>query len=289
MFFDPTYRPEVKIVYQTSIASSQDHEKVIAFLEKQGLLENSWLIRSVSDAFQYNPDYISVVICQLHDELAGVAYILDYRKLPPDPARDKMDYNCEVNIDAVNHEAFKTLLGIFPDDTRGNSQIFRPIIQECFRELPNAKGMEDDFYFTVSAKTFQPVKGENVIELTANDIGLFEGCEEPLSWEYNRSPVFAIIRNGRVATSVVVFDVIPRIAGAKHRVIAVSGLYTETKYRRMGLGKQLVSHVTEKILNDGNLPIYWTDPKNIASQSLAKSLGYWQFGQKIIYRWGKKA
>jgi predicted GNAT family acetyltransferase len=56
----------------------------------------------------------------------------------------------------------------------------------------------------------------------------------------------------------------------------------------MGLGKRLVSHVTEIILQDGNVPIYWTEPENIASQSLAKSLGYYQIGQKIIYRWRKK-
>lgn len=97
------------------------------------------------------------------------------------------------------------------------------------------------------------------------------------------------MRDDRVATSIRVGTGMPKSAKTERRVIAMPDLYTETKYRRMGLGRQLVSHVTGKILNDGNVPMYWTEPENIASQSLAKSLGYWQVGQIITYRWRKKA
>jgi len=277
-------------VYQTSIASSKDHEEVIAFLERQSLLENAWLIWDISTVFQYNPDGIySVLICRLHDDIVGVARILDYRKMPPSPSGSKPDHDYDSRIDAANRDAVKALLEAFPTDALGNFPIFRPMIQEYFRELPDSKRMEGDLYFSVSAERFRPVTGESVIELTANDVGLFEGCEKKRSWEYSKSPVFAMMRDDRVATSVRVGAVIPKTAGTKRRVIAITGLYTETKYRRMGLGRQLVSHVTGKILNDGNVPIYWTGPENIASQSLAKSLGYWQIGQMITYRWRKRA
>lgn len=277
-------------MYRTSIASSKDHEEVIAFLERQGLLENAWLIWDIFTVFQYNPDGIySVLICRLHDDIVGVACILDYRKMPPSPSGSKPDHDYDSRIDAVNRDAVKALLEAFPTDALGNFSIFRPMIQEYFRELPDAKRMEGDLYFSVSAKHFRAVTGESVIELTANDVGLFEGCEKKRSWEYSKSPVFAMMRDDRVATSVRVGAVIPKTARTKRRVIAITGLYTETKYRRMGLGRQLVSHVTGKILNDGNVPVYWTEPENIASQSLAKSLGYWQIGQIITYRWRKKA
>jgi len=72
-------------MYQISIASNTDREKVIVFLERQGLLENAWFIWFVSDAFQYNSNGISVLTCQLDDELVGVAYILDYWKISPSP------------------------------------------------------------------------------------------------------------------------------------------------------------------------------------------------------------
>lgn len=277
-------------MYRTSIASSKDHEEVIAFLERQSLLGNAWLIWDISTVFQYNPDGIySLLICRLHDDIVGVACILDYRKIPPSSSGSKPDHDYDSRIDAANRDAVKALLEAFPTDALGNFRIFRPMIQEYFRELPDAKRIEGDLYFSVSAERFRPVTGESVIELTANDVGLFEGCEKKRSWEHSKSQVFAIMRDDRVATSARVGAVIPKTAKAKRRIIAIIDLYTETKYRRMGLGRQLVSHVTGKILNDGNVPIYWTEPENIASQSLAKSLGYWQIGQMITYRWRKRA
>ena len=277
-------------MYRTSIASSKDREEVIAFLGKQGLLENAWLIWDISTVFQYNPDGIySLLICRLHDDIVGVAFILDYRRIPPSSSGSKPDHDYDSRIDAANRDAVKALLEAFPTDALGNFRIFRPMIQEYFRELPDAKRIEGDLYFSVSAERFRPVTGESVIELTADDVGLFEGCEKKRSWEHSKSQVFAIMRDDRVATSVRVGAVIPKTAKAKRRVIAIIDLYTETKYRRMGLGRQLVSHVTGKILNDGNVPIYWTEPENFASQSLAKSLGYWQIGQMITYRWRKRA
>ena len=100
-------------MYQASIASSKDREKVIAFLEKQGLLENAWFIWDVSTAFQYNPDGVySVLICRLRDDIAGVARILDYRKITPSPSGFKPDHDYDSRIDAVNRDAVKALLGV---------------------------------------------------------------------------------------------------------------------------------------------------------------------------------
>jgi len=277
-------------MYQISTASSQDREEVIAFLEKQGLLENAEFISNVFDAFQYSPEGISVLICRLCDELVGVARILEYWKIPPSPSGFKIDYDYDAHIDAVNREAVKALLEMFPTDMLGDFPVIRPMIQEYFQELHDAKRIEGNLDFTTSSEHFRPVSGENVVELTANDVGLFEGCERQRSWEYleyDKDQVFAIIRNNRVATSVAIGAIIPKSA-TKRRVIEIGGLYTETKYRHMGLGKRLISHVTEIILQDGNIPIYWAGPKNIASQSLAKSLGYYQIGQMVTYRWRKK-
>lgn len=279
-------------MYQTSIASSQDHEKVLAFLEKQGLVENVWLIQDVSNALLYNSDWNSVMICRFYDEIIGVAHVLDWRKIPPSPSGYKPKFDYEVRMDAVDRKTLETLIEAFPTDLVGEFRVFRPMIQKYFQELPDAKcmGVDGGLYFTISPERFQPVIGENVIELTANDAGLFEGCEEQRSWEYRaeEDKVFAIVYNDRAVTSVGIGAITPK-TGTKHRVIAIGGLYTETKYRRMGLGKRLVSHVTEIILQDGNVPIYWTEPENIASQSLARSLGYWQIvGQTITYRWRKK-
>jgi len=98
---------------------------------------------------------------------------------------------------------------------------------------------------------------------------------------------FAIIRNSRIATSVEIFIAKPKTE-TKNQTIAIAALYTETQYRCMGLGKQLVSHVTKTIFHDGHDPIYWTEPENTASQALAMKLGYRQVTQAITFHWVKK-
>jgi len=270
-------------MYQISIASNPDREEIFAFLEKQGSVLNAWLIWEVSDAFQYNPDGISVLICRLGDEIVGVAHILDWIKTPPGPSGWKPNYDYDVRMDAVDREAVEALVEAFPIGLLGHFWIFRPMIQEYFQELSDATHTDGDLYFTVSPEHFRPVTGEKVIELTAADAHLFEGCEKQRSWE-DGDHIFAIIRNDRVATSVSLGFVTPKTA-IKNRVEAIMDLYTETKYRRMDLGSQLVSHVTEVILHNNHVPVYWTEPENIASQALAKGLGYFQVGKAIFYRW----
>lgn len=62
-------------------------------------------------------------------------------------------------------------------------------------------------------------------------------------------------------------------------------VYTEIPYRRRGLGRRVVSHITERDLREGRVPIYWTEPDNMASQRLCMGLGYRQYGQNIKHLW----
>lgn len=276
---------------QISIASSSDQKEVLAFLEKQELIVHAWLIREVSHALQRYTDWESVVICRLHDELVGVAHIIDQRKFPEDARQPgfKPGNDYEVRMDAVDRKTVEALIEAFPIDALGEFWIFRPMIQEYLQELPNATRTDGDLYFTVSPECFRPVTGEEVIELTAADAHLFEGCEKQhlLDHDPERSRPFAIIRNSRVATSVGTFVAKPKTE-TKNQTTGISDLYTETQYRRMGLGKQLVSHVTEIILHDGHDPIYWTEPENTASRALAMKLGYQQVGQVMVFHWVKE-
>jgi hypothetical protein len=278
---------EEMVMYQISIATNSEREEILAFLEKQGLVVNAWLIWDVSDALQRCVDWESVMICRFHGDLVSVAYIINQRKIPRNPSDWKPDNDYDVHMDAVDRETVESLIDAFPTDLLGDFWVFRPMIQEYFQELPDATHNDGDLYFTVSPEHFRPVTGEKIIELTAVDAHLFEGCEKQRSRE-DMHRIFAILRNDRVATSVSLGFVTPKTA-IKNRVEAIMDLYTETKYRRMGLGSQLVSHVTEMILHNSHVPVYWTEPENIASQGLAKGLGYWQVGKAIFYHWRKRA
>jgi len=71
-------------------------------------------------------------------------------------------------------------------------------------------------------------------------------------------------------------------------ITSIAALYTEQRYRRMGLGKRLVSHVVELILAEGHTPVYWTTPDNVASQGLAEGLGFRRYGTTVDYLWRKE-
>ena len=285
-----------------SIALRSDWEEIFDFLDRQGLAENAWLIWSVSDALQRDEVWEIVLTCSLRSpttssygrrrhQIVGVAYMLNQRKVPVEDRAPGFDPGCDydVRMDAENSSAVEAMIAAFPSDQLGRFSIFRPLIQAYFDTLPGVSRREDDLYFTVSPERFRPVSGEEVVELTAADADLFEGCERQPRWEDMGEEFreFGIVRDGRVATSTGVAPIAPAIA-MKRRVIALSGLHTETPYRRLGLGKRLVSYVTELILRDGDMPLYWTEPDNVASQALAQGLGYWQIAQQMTYSWRKE-
>ena len=273
-----------------SIASHSDWKNIFAFLDKQGLAENAWLIGSVFNALQRDKVWETVLSCRRRHQLVGVAYMLHQRKVPVEDRAPGFDpgYDYGVQMDAEDASAVEAMIAAFRSHQLGRLSLFRPLIQAYFEALPGVVRREEgDLDFTVSPERFCPVAGEEVVELTEADAGLFEGCERQRNWDYGEEhQVFGIVRDGRVATSTGVAPITPAIA-MKRRVIAISGLYTETRYRRMGLGKRLVSYVTELILRDGHVPFYWTEPDNAASQALAQGLGYWQIAQQMTYLWKK--
>ncbi len=271
-----------------SIASRSNFENIFAFLDRQGLAENAWLIWSVFDALQRDEVWETVLTCRRRHQIVGVAYMLNQKKVPVEDRAPGFDPGCDydVRIDAKDASAVEAIVANLPSEQLGRFSIFSPLIQAYFEALPGVSRREDVLYFTVSPERFCPAAGEEVVELTAADAGLFEGCERQPHWEYmgEEIRIFGIVRDGKAVTSLGSIPFTPAV-GSKRRVRSIGGLYTETPYRRQGLGKRLVSYVTELILRDGDVPIYWTEPDNVASQALARGLGYWQIAQQMTYLW----
>ncbi len=277
-------------MYQVSKASLADFDEIAAFLEQRGLAQNVAILQPMHPEMWAWEEW-SVLLCRRGRQIAGVETVFDHRKSRrPSGWKPTSDY--EGSMDCVDKWAVKALVAALPPG-RGRFRLLRPVVQEYFDQLPGVERGDADFYFTVSPERFRPVAGEGVIELTAADGALFEGCEraalgDPLALVREGSGrKFAILRRGRVAASAGVGSMTPH-TGTKREVIAISGVFTEPQYRRLGLGKRLVSHVTELILSDGNVPIYWTEPDNLPSQALARGLGYWQFGEMTTYFWRKR-
>jgi GNAT superfamily N-acetyltransferase len=279
----------MKAVCRTNVATSAESEEILAFLRRRGLLENAWLMSSVHNAFRWPEDCAAVIACRRGEELVGVAYVLYQTKVPDEQRAPgyKPDYDYQVQMEAVDCRAIEALMATLPTNDLGLTYTHRPLIQKYFDRLPGVIREPGDLYYTASCERFRPVAGEEVRELTAADAHLFQGCERQRNWDNmaEGSRTFGIVREGRAATSVGMHLVTP--PSTTPRVIAMSRLHTETAYRRRGLAKRLVSYVTEMILRDGNVPMYWTEYDNIVSQGLAKGLGYQQYAQQISYRWRK--
>jgi GNAT superfamily N-acetyltransferase len=291
-------------MYQTSTASRQDFPEILGFLERR-LLENAWLIWFVHDAFEHPLKGERVVVCRSDGEVVATAHATPWPFRRPEHYGIHMDsvdvgwvgavlkalpQHYDIHMDSVDAGAVGAVLKTLPDRIVLHAQLFTAETKEYFDALPGAERREEDLYFTVSADDFRPVASEEVRELTRADDGFFDGCGQRPDWEHlaEHTKVFAILRDGRVASwAQLGFMAPPGVVVP--RVGAPVGLYTETRYRRQGFARRVVSHITERTLREGHRPIYWTEPENIASQGLCRSLGYRQYAQKVFYVWSKPA
>jgi GNAT superfamily N-acetyltransferase len=276
-------------MHRISEATIEDFEEILAFLRRNGVYENPWFLWEVCRSLQRPEEGSRIVLCRSGNSLVGLESFFDYTTIPqPDPYPDR-NHQLAVSLDAVDRGALAELLNELPTEKMGQFIVSRPFILEYFRGLPDANVHDPQYFYTVSRERFKPVEGEAVVELTAADAGLFEGCERKFHLENfeGEHRNFAILRNSKLGSSVGTGPIPPKRPDLGQRAVAISGLHTETPYRRLGLGRRLVSYVTELILREGNVPFYWTEHDNIASQNLAKSLGYWQFAEQRSCYWRK--
>ncbi|MHC4592084.1 MAG: GNAT family N-acetyltransferase [Planctomycetota bacterium] len=260
---------------ETSAASCEELAEILAFLAERRL-ENAWLIWSVCDALERPLEGQRVVICRDNADLVGAACMCERRE----PG------HYSISMDATCPRAAACLAQSLPPGSIAHFQLFTPETREFFDGLEDAERHEDDLYYTVSAESSRPMGGHEVVELTEADAPLFEGFEQQPDWEHAHAErrLFGIVLEGRVAASISCTPITPKGAGTR-RVVSAGALHTQTSYRRRGLASRLLTHATGLILSEGNLPIYWTEPDNVASQRLCKSLGFWQYAQKVNYVW----
>jgi GNAT superfamily N-acetyltransferase len=267
-------------VYRTTAARAEDFGQIQSFLKRRPL-ETAFLIQSVWYALGDPGHPGAVLVCRHGSQIEGVAF-----SVARSGREGASPRTLDVQMDAASPGAAGALVAALPEGTTLHVQVFAPAVEQFLDSLRGVQRHEDDVYYTVSPDEFRPTTGPDVVELTEADAWLFDGCEQEPNWEYRdeESRLFAVILNGGVAASVASTPITPEGA-ADPRAVSVGALYTESRYRRRGLAKRLVSHVTELILRDGNVPAYWTGPANLASRRLCEGLGYRHYAQNVNYVW----
>jgi len=265
-------------VYSTSVATHGDRREILKFLERR-LAHNAWVIQGVHDALQDPQDFWSVVVCRRRGKVIGAAHVMRV-------VASQTGYAYAAQMDGARPQAVEVMTEALPAGEVGQFRLFTRPTQRYFDGLPGAERSEGDLFFTVSAQRFRPVAGEEVVEIAEPRSDLFERCEQQPVWANfdHGGRLFCIVVGGRAVSSAWSSALTPK-GPTERRVRTIGALYTETPYRCKGFGRRLVSHMTERILNGGDVPIYWTEPENIASQRLCKSLGFRQYAQEVRYLW----
>jgi len=271
---------------EVTVASKQDENEILNFLERQGLAENAWLTWDVQGALNWLSGRKQVAICRRSGEITGTACI---GRIGLSPSGWNPGYEYEAGLDALDHNAMQSITEALPNGTTILCVFFRSLIRDYFKVMPGASCSEGDLFFTVTPERFQQVEGNEIIELTPDNAGLFDGCERnPPDWErMGEGRMLGIARDGKAVCAVGVAPIGPRMPSGR-RAYAISGLATEVDYRRQGLAKELVSYATEWILQQNGVPIYWTGPDNTASQSLCQGLGYQQYARRMTSWWRRE-
>lgn len=262
------------------VSSERDWTAVRHYLSSQWLHENAQLARLVHETPEHR-DTQRVLVVKRGDGIRGVVWLNEVAGSP--------EWDFVTLMEVEDTAVVESVMESLPKDKAGYFKLHRRAAQDYFSKLPGVKVMHTEITFTVTRLLFEPVDGEEVVEVTKNDTHFFEGCNGWAGSALDQIGIagrraFAIIRDGRVATSAIMGPILTS-PDRETSVAGVAAVYTEEPYRRMGLGKRLVSYMTEAALQDHKYVHYWTTPDNTASQALAESLGYWQSGTVVDYIW----
>jgi GNAT superfamily N-acetyltransferase len=263
-------------MYKTSFADKTELDDILRFLEERGWVDNVWLASEVVEAFGPEAGFYKALVCWRGNDITGVAAIRLRKK-------DTFAYGYRVHLDAVDEDALRTLMDALPEGEPKTFFIFNRQVQNYIATLSNISGSYCDLYYTVDSSSFRPAGADNVVELTSANASLLQGVDDEPDWDHmGDRKLYAVVRDNKAVSRVCTVPLGPAMPSGK-QVISISDLFTEEQYRRQGLAKSLVSYVTDLILKDNNVPLYWTDPDNIASQKLVLGLGYRQLAQLAVY------
>jgi|GEM_PF-2867717 len=260
-------------------ATIDDQRQLLEFLEARGLAENVWLIQSVSNDAYFNDETVGqICVCKDQNRIAGVSCIGWNSGRPGE--------KCMIRLAAEGEEAFHMLVNAFPESQSQDVIIMNTDAQHYMDCVPGYERTDEDVYFTINPEDLKPYtsSSDRIIEVTEETKYLLDGCENPPKWAHKgiEDRIDAYVRDDKVVSVVATGPISPALPSGQ-RPMYICALYTETEFRRRGYARELIFEVTQRILSEGNLPIYWTDYDNLASQALCKSLGYHYYAQDAFY------
>lgn len=261
------------------LTTSDEKSKAINFLKRTSFINNVDFIDVVNTSFLQSESY-QLIAAYSDDEIVGIIGLRHYTDNP---------YSYFVQVAASDIETIQFLLLFVPKGENARIRVTTTLAAQYLTGLPYAKKDQVDVYFMADKSTIIPVPYGEIIPMGKGHIPLFDGCEgwakfSLIRGNYSPNEIYALLRDGKVASSAIIGPIFEDPNGEKN-VAGIAAFYTEEKYRRKGLGKQLISFLTELLLKKNDTVLYYTTPDNYASQNLARSLGYIEVFKSTDFLW----
>lgn len=262
------------ILTASRVHSESELQECLAYLDHRGPLLNAYLAGSTIRGWASTGRFSLVV--HAGKRIAGFADVILARDSP---------YDFVVSMFVDEPSSVSSLLSALPKGI-GHFQIHTPLVHEYFDRLCKGERRHTFINFVAERETFLPTALKYTVrELTLDDEPLFAGCEGSTQNALDQPDrnVFGIVAQGRIASSVVVATVIDNAHWSK-AVAGIGELHTQTIHRRKGMGRCLISFVTQQLLQDHDAVLYYTTPDNTASQRLIAPLGYTRLSESVDYQ-----
>ncbi len=270
----------------TTTATRDEYQQIADYLVCHGELRNESQIQGIWRALHGGGESNwSTLVHRRAGEIVGVMALSH----DPEPAPwREHQYDLTAKVEADDGEAVLALLDTLPAGKLVHFTVYSPQVQTALDRVPDIERYPIGPRLTVTEARFRPVVTEGIREVTSADAALFEGLEQP-PWDFEGERGgrhFALVREGR-ALSRAAWIPLTMEPVFSPPIIRITYVATVEARRRQGLGRQVVSCVTDLALRAGARPMYWTSLENYPSQSLAKSLGYEEFAHTVCYVWRK--
>jgi GNAT superfamily N-acetyltransferase len=138
--------------------------------------------------------------------------------------------------------------------------------------VPITEVWRNELFYTDRAH-FVPKRGHHVERLSIDHLPQAGAPERAHAGRGEFEGAFGVVHKGEVVSYA--------DYAALSLLVSSIAVFTDPRYRGLGLGASVVSAATEEILRTGKVPVYFTDFRNAASLALCQSLGYMRFGQDL--------
>jgi hypothetical protein len=165
---------------------------------------------------------------------------------------------------------YERLVALPPEEAMRDHEAVKRLLAEDVPCDEVSRGKSYLFPDTLSHRDYP-----DAVRLGPESRAVLEDFAQVLGKFVERSPVFAVLAGGRVASMCV--------SSRENAVAAEAWVETRPEFRRRGFAGQVTAAWGHELVRRGKIPFYSHRVENTASESVARSLGLGQWKTEVAY------